>query len=148
MRRMLIGLTAGAMLLVVGCSDGDGGTSTSSGGGGGGGSTAEFCKDFKDLNEDLNKIDSSDDAAVAAGYKKLDALDPPEEIADDYHKIVGFARDAMEALKNIDSSDPEAVAKAQEQFTSRRAEIEKASNHVDTFLKEECKIDSSASSGE
>lgn len=140
MRRMLIGPVAAALLLVAvaGCSDGDGG---------GGGSSAAFCKDFKSLNSEFKDLDTSDDSALADAYRKLDELNPPAEISAEYHKIVGSARDAMETLQKIDPNDAEAVAKAQEKFAASRDEIQKASNKVDRFLKDECKIDTNSLGG-
>lgn len=134
MRRLLIGPVAAVLLVaaVAACSGG---------GGGGGGSTAAFCRDFTALNEDFKDLDTSDDAALADAYRKLDQLDPPKEISAEYHQIVGSAREAMETLQKIDPSDAEAVAKAQEKFAGSRAEIEKASAKVDRFLKDECGID-------
>lgn len=145
MRRLLIGLTAAAVLLVAGCSDGDGGGVA---GKGSGGSAAEFCKEFKDLNKDLDKVDSSDSKAVDEGFKKLDALDPPAEIADEYHKIVDLSRDAMNALKDIDANDPQAVAKAQAKFADRRQELQGAARKVRTFLDQKCHIDTGTTSGQ
>jgi hypothetical protein len=139
MRRLLIGSLVAALLIVAaGCGDGDGGGSSSS---------AEFCKDFKSLNNEFKDLDNNDQKAVANAFKRLDELNPPEEISAEYHKIVGTARDAMEALQKIDPNDAEAVAKAQEKFASSQDEIEKASDKVDKFLKDECKIDTSSLGG-
>ena len=139
MRRLLIGSLVAALLIVVaGCGDGDGGGSSSS---------AEFCKDFKSLNNEFKDLDNNDQKAVANAFKRLDELNPPQEISAEYHKIVGTARDAMEALQKIDPNDAEAVAKAQEKFASSQDEIEKASDKVDKFLKDECKIDTSSLGG-
>jgi hypothetical protein len=136
MRRTLVGLTAVAALLVGACSDGDSGSSAEA-----------FCKDYKDLNKDLAGVDSSDPEAVAAGFRQLDALEPPEEIADEYHKIVDLAKDAMAALNDLDRNDPEAVAKAQEQFADRQEELQGASDKVQKFLAEECNIDTASLGG-
>jgi Flp pilus assembly protein TadD len=140
MRRMLIGPVAVAMLLVAvaACSDGEGG---------GGGTSAAFCKDFKSLNNEFKDLDTNDDAALADAYRQLDELNPPKEISAEYHKIVGSAREAMATLQKIDPSDAEAVAKAQEKFAASRNEIQKASNKVDRFLKDECHIDSESLGG-
>jgi DNA repair ATPase RecN len=135
MRRLLIAPVAAALLLVAaaGCSDGDSATTS--------GSSASFCKDFKSLNNEFKDLDTNDDSALADAYRRLDELNPPKEISAEYHKIVGSARDAMETLQKIDPNDAEAVAEAQEKFEQSRDEIEKASNKVDRFLKDECKID-------
>jgi hypothetical protein len=136
MRRTLVVFTAVAALLIGACSDGDGGSSAEA-----------FCKDYTDLNKDLADVDSSDPEAVAAGFRKLDALKPPEEIADEYHKIVDLAQDAMAALNDIDTNDPEAVAQAQEQFADRQEELQGASEKVQKFLEEKCNIDTASLGG-
>jgi hypothetical protein len=130
MRRTLIGLAAAGLLAVTGCSDSeneDGGEAAS-----GGGSAEEFCGDFEALND---RFAEDPEAAADAGQvlDGLESLDPPEEIADAYQKVIDVSRQTSE----LDVEDPEAVEEMQ-QLSEEAADAEA---EVTTFLREECEID-------
>lgn len=130
MRRTLIALAVtGSLVLIAGCGDGDGGSS------------AAFCSDFQKLQDDMANVDTNDQEAIDEGFRRLEGLDPPEEIADEYRQIVQLAKDANDAAQDIDLKDPAAVAETQAEFAQREQELEAASKKVDDFLTNECGID-------
>jgi hypothetical protein len=130
MRRTLIGLVAAGLLAVTGCSDSeneDGGDAAS-----GGGSASEFCDGFEALND---RFAEDPEAASDAGQvlDDLESLDPPDEIADSYEKVIDVSRRSSE----VDFEDPEAVEEMQ-QLGEEAAEAEE---EVAAFLQDECGID-------
>jgi hypothetical protein len=132
MRRTLIALAVtGSLVLIAGCGDGDGN----------GGSAAAFCSDFQKLQDDMANVDTNDQEAIDEGFRRLEELDPPEEIADEYRQIVELAKDANDAAQDIDLGNAEDVAKTQQEFAQREQELEAASQKVDDFLTNECGID-------
>ncbi len=135
MRRMLICLTAAGVLLIAGCSDGNGGNTAS------GGSTAEFCKGFKAVQADATKISSTDDKAIDDAYDRLAELNPPAEISDEYRNVIDTAKEFRAAAKKIDQSDTAELAKLQQRFADRRKELQAASDKLSKFLTEKCGID-------
>jgi hypothetical protein len=135
MRRTLIGLAAAGLLAVTGCSDSeneDGGAAASDGG-----SAGEFCDGFEALNDRF----AEDPAAASDPVQVLDeleSLDPPDEIADAYQKVIDVSRQSSE----VDIEDPEAVEEVQ-QLGEEAADAEE---DVAAFLQDECGIDLGAPS--
>ncbi len=130
MRRTLIGLAAAGLLAVTGCSDSeneDGGAAAS-----GGGSAEDFCGDFEALNDRFAEDPeaASDAEQVLDG---LESLDPPDEIADAYQKVIDVSRQSSE----VDFEDPAAV----EEMQALGEEAADAEAEVTAFLTDECGID-------
>ena len=98
-----------------------------------GGSAEEFCGDFQDLEESYAE-DVDEDPEVV--LDELDALEPPDDIADDYQQLI----DALRETNTLDPASEEDVARAQE----IAEETQEANENVSTFLAEECEIDTSA----
>lgn len=96
---------------------------------GGGGDTESFCDAYTALDEEMSELDVSDTEAFGEAFDeavgRMEALDPPAEIADDWETM-------MDALSEIDMSDPTSIAG--DDF----ADAEAASERIDSFLTEEC----------
>jgi uncharacterized protein (DUF433 family) len=130
MRRSTLALPVLALALgAAACSDSDSGGPDEAAGGG----AEEFCGDFQDLEE---RYADDADADPEVVLDELDALEPPDEIADDYQQLI----DALRETSTLDPANEEDVARAQE----IAAETQEANQNVSTFLAEECEIDTSA----
>jgi uncharacterized protein (DUF433 family) len=129
MRRSTLALPVLALALGVACSDSDSGGPDEAAGG----SADAFCGDFQDLEE---RYADDADADPEVVLDELDALEPPDEIADDYQQLI----DALRETSTLDPANEEDVARAQE----IAAETQEANQNVSTFLAEECEIDTSA----
>jgi hypothetical protein len=144
MRRTVISLVAVGALVFAGCSDSDNDPESDSddtsaaedsgGGSEGGGEAAgsEFCTTFEEL---INGGQSVEDSEV---LEQIQSIEPPEEIADDYATFVEF----VELNTNIDPSDSSAV----EDMQSRQEEFTSASTAVETYVRDECGIDTTGGS--
>jgi hypothetical protein len=138
-RRALIGVAAvaGLVLALSGC--GRGGDSATT--------TSTFCDDYRKVSDDLEGVEENDADAVDEGLRRLDALDPPDEIKDEFEQIVELVRESNERAKQIDMTDPEQVSEAQQVFAGRQEELAAASAKVGDFLSEHCGIDPPAGTG-
>jgi hypothetical protein len=124
MGRFVAGLAVAGLLMAAGCGDDGGGSASSE-------ATDEFCDGFNEINDqfsDNNLV--ADPEALQEALDMLRDLEPPEEIADDYERVL----EGFEALAEIDINDPEAVAQVQEDF----ADAEDAFNTVGDFVDREC----------
>ncbi len=130
-RRALTGvaLVAALMLALAGC------------GRGGDSSTKEFCDDYRKVADDLEGVGQDDADAVDEGLRKLDALDPPDEIKDEFEQIVELVRESNAMAKNVDLRDPAQVSQAQQLFADQEEELAAASAKVGDFLSENCGIE-------
>jgi hypothetical protein len=126
MRKMITALVAAGLLFAGACGGDDDDSADASGTGNGGGG-GEFCEQAVALFSDTS---NDTDAALTAA----EALDPPDEIADDWQKLVEGSRDAAEATANIDPNDPDAAAAFSEQYQ----DLIEASTNVYQYLGDEC----------
>jgi Asp-tRNA(Asn)/Glu-tRNA(Gln) amidotransferase C subunit len=122
MRRLVAGVAVAGLLMAAGCGGDDDGTSSEA--------IDEFCDGFNDVNERFSDINVTDQVALAEALDMLRNLDPPEEIADEYEKVL----EGFEKLSEIDITDRNAVAEVQEDLP----DAEEAFNTVGQFVEEEC----------
>jgi hypothetical protein len=108
---------------------------------GGDSATEAFCDDYRQVTDDLEGVAPANADAADEGLRKLDALDPPEEIKDEFEQIVELVRKANDMAKNVDLNDPEQVSRAQQAFADQEEELAAASAKVGDFLSENCGID-------
>jgi hypothetical protein len=130
-RRALTGgaVVAALVLVLSGC------------GRGGDSATEAFCDDYRQVTDDLEGVAPANADAADEGLRKLDALDPPEEIKDEFEQIVELVRKANDMAKNVDLNDPAQVSQAQQAFADQEEELAAASAKVGDFLSENCGID-------
>jgi len=121
--RRVLGLAAVPALMVgfAACGDDD----DSAGGG--------FCDQAESLNETFDEIDDPTSEQFGDALDRIRAMDPPEEIADDWNQLVT----ALDGLEDIDleNPDPEALAALDTD------EMQQASDRVDEYMSEECGIE-------
>jgi Asp-tRNA(Asn)/Glu-tRNA(Gln) amidotransferase C subunit len=122
MRRFVAGVAVVGLLMAAGCGGDDDSTSSEA--------IDEFCDGFNEVNEQFSNINVTDPGALENALDMLRDLDPPEEIADEYEKVLeGFQR-----LSEIDITDRNAVAEVQEDLP----EAEEAFNTVGEFVEDQC----------
>ena len=122
MRRFVAGVAVVGLLMAAGCGGDDDSTSSEA--------IDEFCDGFNDVNEQFSDINVTDPGALDDALDMLRDLDPPEEIADEYEKVL----EGFERLSEIDITDRNAVAEVQEDLP----EAEEAFNTVGEFVEDEC----------
>jgi len=132
MRPTLIAGAAAAALVIAAC-----------GGGSGSGSVEDFCSEYKQVEEELAQLDDSDPDAVDALFDRIDDLDPPDEIKDEFQTMTEFNRTVYLASQDVDLDDPEAAAQLQEQFTEQAEDLDEVSNKVNDYLSENCDVGAS-----
>jgi 23S rRNA A2030 N6-methylase RlmJ len=130
-RRALTGAAVVAALVLVLSGCGRGGDSA----------TEAFCDDYRQVTDDLEGVAPANADAADEGLRKLDALDPPEEIKDEFEQIVELVRKANDMAKNVDLNDPAQVSQAQQAFADQEEELAAASAKVGDFLSVNCGID-------
>ena len=113
------------------------------GGGGGSGDVEAFCSEYKQVEEDLAQLDDSDPDAVDAVFDRIDDLDPPDEIKDEFRKMIEFNRTVYAASQEVDLDDPEAADRLQQEFTDRAEDLNEVSEKVNDYLMENCDIGAS-----
>jgi hypothetical protein len=123
--RRVLGLVAVPALLVGLAACGDDDDDSASGG--------DFCDQAESLNETFEQIDDPTSAEFGEALDRIRAMDPPEEIADDWNQLV----QALEGFENIDleNPDPEALAALDSE------EMQAAGDRVDDYLADECGIE-------
>jgi hypothetical protein len=122
MRRFVAGVAVVGLLMAAGCGGDDDSTSSEA--------IDEFCDGFNEVNEQFSNINVTAPGALDNALDMLRDLDPPEEIADEYEKVLkGF-----EKLSEIDITDRNAVAEVQADLP----DAEEAFNTVGEFVEDEC----------
>jgi hypothetical protein len=132
MRPSLIAGAAAAALVIAAC-----------GGGSGSGDVEAFCSEYKQVEEELAQLDDSDPDAVEAVFDRIDDLDPPDEIKDEFQTMIEFNRTVYAASQEVDLDDPEAADRLRQEFTERAEDLDEVSDKVNDYLLENCDIGAS-----
>lgn len=108
---------------------------------------SEFCTEAATIEERLGStFDTQDPTALAQAVQEvaaeIRAIQPPDEIADDWGALATGVEQIGQALSAVDFNDPNALARFQEQIGQLQTELTTASNNVQTYLTEECGIES------
>jgi hypothetical protein len=131
--RRFIGLAAVPVLLLTAAACGDddqtGGGNGDSGASSDSGDSSSFCEAFEALDNDMSDADSAD--AMEDAVSRVQDLDPPEEIADEWATFV-------EAFEQSVDLSAEELAEAQESGDFEDAAA--ASERIDEYVTEECGI--------
>jgi hypothetical protein len=111
---------------------------------------SEFCTEAATIEERIGStFDSQDPTALAQAAQEaaaeIRAIEPPDEIADDWAALASGVEQIGQALSAIDFNDPNALATFQEQIGQLQTDLTTASNNVQTYLAEECGIEPSES---
>jgi protein subunit release factor A len=128
MRPSLIAGAAAAALVIASCNDG------------GSDDVEAFCSEYQQVEEELSQLDQSDADAVDAVFDRIDDLDPPDEIEDEFQTVTDFNRTLYAAGQEVDLDDPEAADQLQQEVTERAEELDEVSDKVNDYLLESCGI--------
>jgi hypothetical protein len=128
--RRFVGLAAVPVLLLTAAACGDDDeTGGGNGDSGAGGDSSSFCEEFEALDDEMSEAESAE--AVDDAVSRIQDLDPPEEIADDWATFI-------EAFERSVDLSAEELADAQE--SGEFADAEAATERIDEYVTEECGI--------
>ena len=163
MRRTLTACRSGlsvaaAVVLLSACGGSDEGSSASgssepSAGASESGADAaasQFCTDAAAIQERVGSTlnDQSDPAdlpqALQEAAAEIRAVEAPPEIATDWNSLADGVEQIATAFATIDVSDPNALATFQAEVGEVQAQLTTASTNVETYLREECGLDTGA----
>ena len=111
---------------------------------------SEFCTQSQDLLDNLGATfsDQSDPTNVETAFQEaaegFRSVEPPAEIEDDWTSLGNGLEEYAAAFAELEQSDPESVAAFQERTTALQGELTGAATNVETYLNEECGIDTDA----
>jgi hypothetical protein len=105
---------------------------------------SEFCAEATTIQE---RITGSADAAgdpsqlvqvFREAAQQIRAIEPPQELAQDWSALAEGAEQFATTLQDVDFSDPNALATLQERLAPLEQELTAASTNVQNYLVEEC----------
>ena len=111
---------------------------------------SEFCTQSQALLDDLGNAfsDQSDPTSVETAFSQaaegFRSVEPPAEIEQDWTTLGDGLEQYAAAFAELDQSDPESVTAFQQRTTSLQGELTGAATNVETYLNEECGIDTDA----
>jgi hypothetical protein len=110
------------------------------------GSDSEFCTEASQINERISTSLTESDSASLSGNlqtisEEISAVEPPDEIADDWNSLADALGQAAGALEGVDLSNPEEAAQAQAELTDLQEQLGDAGTNVEAYLRDECGID-------
>jgi hypothetical protein len=159
MRRILpacrTGIAVAAVVVLAGCGSDDDDSSSSQASAttveatesGAPEEDSEFCVQASTIQQRVDSTlagQSAPDAlprTLEAAAEEIRAIDPPDEIADDWAALAGGVDQIADALGSLDFNDPDALATFQEQIGRLQADLGTASTNVQSYLSEQCGID-------
>jgi hypothetical protein len=108
--------------------------------------SSEFCSQAEDFgNEISSSFESTDPQQLTDNLKKaadgVRAIEPPDEIADDWQALADGLEKVAGTLEGADPNDPQVAAKVQSDLQA----IQEPATNVETYLQEQCGIDTSES---
>lgn len=158
--RLLVstGLAAtAAVVLLAGCSSSGGSTSasgsssatttttTSSSAAAAGGGGGAFCDQARAFAAQVaSSVGNRPNGTTAQNLQQLAAqlqnINPPPEIAGDWHTAVTSIQQLGQALQNLNPSDPSQAAAMQQQVAPIEQQLSTAGEHIDAYLQQKCGI--------
>ena len=149
---------AAAVILLSACGGGDEPESSATEGTSAGASEttaeqadSEFCTEAASIEDRISSTlnDQSDPAALPQALQQaadeIRAIEPPDEIAADWEALAGGVEQIAAAFAQVDFNDPNALATFEAQIGQLQTQLESASTNVETYLREECGIDTDGS---
>jgi hypothetical protein len=166
MRRSLtlvprVAAAAAAAVLLTACGGGDGGDDAASSSSAASSSEApessesseapeadsEFCQEAADIPERVGSsfTEASDPAALTESLQnaagEIRAIEPPDEIAEDWTNLADGLDQAATALDGVDLNDPEAAAQVQADLQELQGQLQTSGTNVEAYLRDQCGID-------
>jgi hypothetical protein len=111
------------------------------------GADSEFCQEAAGIDERLSStLENPEDPtalpqALQEAAAEIRAIDPPEEIADDWNALADGVEQIAQVFASIDVNDPNAVAQFEQQVGQLESELSSASTNVENYLRDECGIE-------
>ena len=110
---------------------------------------SKFCTQSQELLDGLGAAFSDQDPAsvetafsqAAEGFR---SVEPPAEIEQDWTTLGDGLEEYAAAFAELDQQDPESVTAFQQRTSSLQGELTGAATNVETYLNEECGIDTDA----
>jgi hypothetical protein len=111
---------------------------------------SEFCTQAENLPNELEDAFSAqtDPSQAGAAFQEaadaVRAIEPPAEISDDWASLSEGLERYAELFENLDLTDPSAAATLQAEGEELATQLQEAGANVETYLAEECGIDTGA----
>ena len=104
-----------------------------------------FCAEVPDLlseiTDDVNAVQSDPQSApqvLDEAVQRLEAVDPPEAVADEWNDLVSSWRGLSDLLDQADLTDPAANADLAPQLQELQGDLVSSGEAVDAYGKENC----------
>ena len=110
---------------------------------------SEFCTQAASIEDRVSSTlnDQTDPASLPTALQQaadeIRKIEPPDEIASDWEALASGVEQIATAFSQVDFNDPNALATFEAQVGQLQTQLESASNNVETYLSEECGIDTS-----
>ena len=115
---------------------------------------SEFCTQSQELLDGLGAAftDQSDPTSVEGAFEQaaegFRSVEPPAEIEDDWAALGDGLQEYAAAFAELDETDPESVTAFQQRTSSLQGELTAAATNVESYLNEQCGIDTEQESTE
>jgi hypothetical protein len=142
MRRTALGLAVCGLLLFAACGgdDDDSSSGDDSSENAAPGSGSEFCQEFTELTQQGPAAGTDPESVI----ESMRALDPPEEIAEDFNLTIEGAELQARMASGGSEPDPDLMA----EFEENQEAYGQANEHVQEYISTECGIGSAPPSSE
>jgi hypothetical protein len=119
--------------------------SSTAAGGSGAASSSQFCTQAAAVMAQLDDVGNvQDPAQLGPGLQRaatqLQSLDPPPEIADDWHTLVDAFSQVAQIASTTNFSDPEQLAAFEQQASQVESQLGNSQTTVQNYLTDECGI--------
>jgi hypothetical protein len=109
-------------------------------------SDSDFCNEATQINERItSSLTESDSDSLSQNLQaisdEIGAVEPPDEIADDWNSLADALGQAAEALEGVDLTNEQEAAQAQAELGELQTQLGDAGTHVESYLRDECGID-------
>jgi hypothetical protein len=108
---------------------------------------SEFCTESQELLNGLGAAftEQTDPASVEGAFQEaadgFRSVEPPAEIEDDWATLADGLEEYAAAFADLDESDPESVTEFQQRTTALQGDLTAAATGVESYLNEQCGID-------
>jgi hypothetical protein len=111
---------------------------------------SEFCTQAAGIEERVSSsFNQSDPALLGQALRdaasEITAIEPPSEIASDWSALAAGVEQIAGIIETTDPNDPAAQESAGAQLQQLQADLQSSSANVETYLSEQCGIDTSGS---
>jgi uncharacterized membrane protein YccC len=104
-----------------------------------------FCRDvpalISDITDDLQDVQTDPASAIGAldeAVSRMEAVQPPDDVTDEWERLVAVWRDLRDLLGRADLSDPQANADLAPELVELQPELVDAGGAVDDWGQANC----------